>query len=213
MLRHLRHLIYCRFQEEDSQVIRVILGRFSAASLPLLNRVLRYLFPIYGNLSLKLVSLQASWHAKYAQALANSSYNGGAVCYVVYNYILCDASKIITWAVSQRWPRVDEKVFEMAVTSPQNTDIVAGPEVCWRSCNPPLCSEVGVQLDGKDLQILWTCGSSCVIRTVCQWVGMPKEEMGLDPGSQLNLSLFSSSNYSVKWTVVSPPGSRVPLLS
>lgn len=37
--------------------------------------------------------------------------------------------------------------------------------------------------------------------------GMPKEETGLDPGWHLNLSLFLSSDYSFKWTVVvSMPG-------
>jgi len=59
LLRHLSHPICLKFQEEDSQAIKVILGIVSATSLPLLNQELGYLFPIYGNLSLKLQSLQS----------------------------------------------------------------------------------------------------------------------------------------------------------
>lgn len=50
LLRHLKRPMYRMFPEDDSGIIGVILGRFSAACQPLLNWVLRYLFSMYENL-------------------------------------------------------------------------------------------------------------------------------------------------------------------
>lgn len=102
------------------------------------------------------------------------------------------------------------KRFQMAIVSPQNKSLAAEIEICWRRCNPPPSAEWS-----------WvgrTC-RSCKplvpdVQKSLPKSGMPKEEMGLDSSWHLNLSLFLSSDYSFRWTVVvSTPGKRAPLQS